>query len=125
LMTRQVTEVPDSAGMYYARWSPDGRYLLAIRLGENGLLLYDFKLRSWQQLTKGNVQALYPSWTPDSQCIYFNSRREKGSVEYRICLNDRKTQQVAEMAQTGQLAIGTWGVWTGLAPDGSILATRD
>jgi Tol biopolymer transport system component len=125
LKTRQVTDVPGSAGMYYARWSPDGRYLLATNLPTNGLMLYDFKLRNWQQLLQGNFSVTYPNWTPDSKCVYFNSGKEHGSLEYKICLSDHKTQQVADMSQTGRLAIGEWGVWTGVAPDGSILATRD
>jgi Tol biopolymer transport system component len=111
--------------MYYARWSPDAQYLLATRLPENGLQLYDFKLRNWRQLVKGDVGVFYPTWAPDGKCIFFNSGKEHGSLEYRICLNERKAQQVADMAQTGRLAIGEWGVWTGLAPDGSILGLRD
>jgi serine/threonine protein kinase/Tol biopolymer transport system component len=125
LKTRQATDVPGSAGMYYARWSPDAQYLLATRLPENGLQLYDFKLRNWRQLVKGDVGVFYPTWAPDGKCIFFNSGKEHGSLEYRICLNERKAQQVADMAQTGRLAIGEWGVWTGLAPDGSILGLRD
>jgi hypothetical protein len=88
-------------------------------------MLYDFNRRSWQQLTKDKVEATYPVWTADSKCIYFNATHEKGSPEYRICLSDGKIQHVADMAQDGPLAYGKGGWWTGLAPDGSILATRD
>jgi Tol biopolymer transport system component/DNA-binding winged helix-turn-helix (wHTH) protein len=125
LKTHEVTEVPNSAGMVLPRWSPDGRYLLASPLGKDGLMLYDFKLRTWQQLTQSKVDAEYPSWTPDGKCVYFNSPGEKGSPEYRVCLSDRKIQRVADMAQAGSLLFGGGGYWTGLAPDGSILGTRD
>jgi Tol biopolymer transport system component len=111
--------------MVLPRWSPDGRYLLASPLGKDGLMLYDFKLRTWQQLTQSKVDAEYPSWTPDGKCVYFNSPGEKGSPEYRVCLSDRKIQRVADMAQAGSLLFGGGGYWTGLAPDGSILGTRD
>jgi hypothetical protein len=50
---------------------------------------------------------------------------QKHSPEYRVCLNDRKLQQVADMAQAGPLAMAGGDRWTGLAPDGSILALRD
>jgi Tol biopolymer transport system component/DNA-binding winged helix-turn-helix (wHTH) protein len=120
--TREITEVPDSAGISSPRWSPDGRYLLASPLGRGGLMLYDLKLRTWEQLTQSKFDAGYPSWTPDGKCVYFNSPGEKGSPEYRICLSDRKIQHVADMAQAGPLAYA-W--WTGLAPDGSILGLRD
>jgi Tol biopolymer transport system component len=85
-------------------------------------MLYDLKLRTWEQLTQSKFDAGYPSWTPDGKCVYFNSPGEKGSPEYRICLSDRKIQHVADMAQAGPLAYA-W--WTGLAPDGSILGLRD
>ena len=84
-------------------------------------MLYDFNLRNWQQLTQGHVEAGDPSWAPDGKCVYFNSPSEKGSPEYRICLSDRKIQHVADMASAGNLINA--GAW--LAPDGSILATRD
>lgn len=125
LKTRQVTEVPDSAGMFSPRWSPDGRYLFATPLGGGGLMLYDFKSRNWEQLYPAKVDANYPNWTPDGKCIYFSSTGREHSPEYRICLGDRKIQQVADMAQAGELAFGNNGWWTGLAPDGSILALRD
>lgn len=135
LRTRQVTVVPKSDGLFSARWSPDGRYLLAMPTEGTVMKLYDFSLRSWQQLAKAPAQGgipswKFPNWTPDSQCIYFNSPYEKGSPEYRICLADHKVQHVADMAQAGSLAFGNqtfvdsrW--WTGLAPDGSILTLRD
>ena len=88
-------------------------------------MLYDLKLRTWQQLTQSKINAGYPSWTPDGKCVYFNSPGEKGSPEYRICLSDRKIERVADMAQAGSLLFGDVGWWTGLAPDGSILGTRD
>jgi hypothetical protein len=40
-------------------------------------------------------------------------------------LKDRKIEYIADMAQAGSLAIGEAGVWTGVAPDGSILALRE
>jgi len=89
------------------------------------IMLYDLNLHSWQQLTQGKVEAGYPNWTPDGKCIYFNSFKEKGSPEYRICLGDRKIQHVADMAAAGNLVSGGVGGWTVLAPDGSILALRD
>ena len=125
LKTRTVTVVRDSAGMSSPRWSPDGRYLLAEPMDNSRLMLYDFNLRSRQQLTHGKLEIDYPSWSPDGKCVYFNSVGEKGSPEYRICLSDRKIQHVADMAQAGSLLLGGAAYWTGLAPDGSILGTRD
>jgi len=125
LKTHKETVVPDSAGLNSPRWSPDGRYLLVLSMDYSKLMLYDFNLRGWQQLTQGKLEIDHPSWSPDGKCVYFNSVGEKGSPEYRICLSGRKIQRVADMAQAGSLLFGSAFYWTGLAPDGSILGTRD
>ena len=123
LKTRQITVVPGSDGLYSPRWSPDGRYLGAVRQAGGGVMLYDLNSHNWQQLTELSLG--YQSWTPDGKCLYMGMSDEKHSPEYRVCLSDRKVEQVADMAQAGPLAIGGGGQWTGLAPDGSILALRD
>ncbi len=124
--TRQVTDVPNSVGLFSPRWSPDGRYVIADPPGKGGgLMLYDTNLHNWQQIVPSNIGAGYQNWAPDGKCIFFNAVFEKGSPEYRICLNDRKIQHVADMAQAGPLAPEGGAGWTGLAPDGSVLALRD
>jgi Tol biopolymer transport system component/DNA-binding winged helix-turn-helix (wHTH) protein len=121
LRTREVTAVPNSAGLFSPRWSPDGRYLLAEPLGKAELVLYDLNQHSWQPLSETKSAANYPAWTKDGRCVYFNA----SNLEYRVCLADRKVEQIADMAQSGVLAFTSGGDWTGLAPDGSILALRD
>ena len=42
-----------------------------------------------------------------------------------MCLNDRKVEHIVELAETGKLALGRFGWWSGLGPDNSILGVRD
>ena len=118
LKTRVVTAIPGSSGLFSPKWSPDGRYLVALKL-------YDMNLHTWQDLT-GDHRVAYPEWTPDSKCVVFNAEKGAARWEYRVCPADRKIQPIADMAASGKLveAFGSWE-WTGLAPDGSILALRD
>ena len=51
LKTRQVTVVPKSEGLISPRWSPDGKYLLAMPEDFSRLTLFDFARQSWQELT--------------------------------------------------------------------------
>jgi len=127
LKTHQVTAVPHSEAFRDgAVWSPDGRYLVAMPLDENGLTLYDFSLHTWQQFDQAKPFAVsFPAWSPDSKCVYFNAQSILQAPEYRICLADRKLEHIADLAAAGGLALGYFGPWTGVAPDGSILATRD
>jgi Tol biopolymer transport system component len=123
LGTRQVRDVPDSAELYSPRWSPDGRYLLAISADFQKLVLYDFSQRKWEDLV--TKPASYPNWSHDGKCVYFNNPYDRALPVYRICLSDRKLQHVVDLSAAGRLAEGRFGWWTGLAPDDSILATRD
>jgi Tol biopolymer transport system component len=123
LKTRHMTDVPGSEGLFSPRPSPDGRTLLAMSVYFDKLELYDFAERKWQELIK--VQAEYPSWTRDGKCIYFADTSSATQPVYRVCLDDRKVEHIVDLSQAGTLAEGPFGWWTGIAPDDSILATRD
>ncbi len=123
LKSRTVTEVPDSAGYYAPQWSPDGRWLLAAQGVLEGLVLYDTRTNKWEELTK--TPASYPNWSADGECVTFNDSLEVRMPVYRVCLKDRKTELVVNLAKLGPLATGAFGQWTGLTPDGSLLAVRD
>jgi len=122
LKTFEVTTLPDSGGYFSPRWSPDGRSMVAI--DDSGtLVLYDFAKQSWEKLT--TVKGGWPVWSPDSRCVYFSDGRDGKLLEYRVCLNDRKPQLIANMAEAGPIAMGNFWQWTGVSNDGSILVTRD
>jgi eukaryotic-like serine/threonine-protein kinase len=125
LKTRVVTAVPGSGGLYSPRWSPDGRYLLALTPNPQRLRFYDLNLHTWQDLT-GDIGVGYPEWTPDSKCVVFSSEKGTAHWENRVCLAGRKIEPITDLSASGKLVndYGSWG-WTGLAPDGSILALRD
>jgi eukaryotic-like serine/threonine-protein kinase len=125
LKTHAVISIPGSSGLFSPKWSPDGRYLVAIDNDSVRLKLFDLNLHTWRDLA-GNIKAGYPEWTPDSKCVVFVHQEGAPRLEYRVCLADRKVQPIADVGASGKLveAFGSWG-WTGLAPDGSILALRD
>jgi Tol biopolymer transport system component len=110
LKTRQVTDVPDSAGLFSPRWSPDGRYLLAITGDYQKLVLYSFADHKWEDLLKMLID--YPHWTRDGKCIYFNQFTVKGLPVYRVCLNDRKAEHIVDLSRGGTLVAARFGSWT-------------
>ena len=125
LKTRAVTAIPGSSGLFSPKWSPDGRYLVAIKYDDVRLKLFDMNLHTWQDLA-GDIRAGYLEWTPDSKCVVFVHQEGAARWENRVCLAGRKVQPIGDVAASGKLveAFGSWE-WTGLAPDGSILALRD
>ncbi len=120
LRTHQVSTLPDSEGLYSPRWSPDGRYIAALRAGPETLTLFDFSTRKWVQLTT-TVMVNFPSWSRDSKHIYFDSLGAD-SAFYRVRISDRKLERLVSLK--GVRRTGFAG-WSGLAPDDSPLLLRD
>jgi Tol biopolymer transport system component len=121
--TRQSTELPDSVHLYSPRWSPDGRYILALGSNTNKLVVFDLTARKWTELA--NVPAAYPNWSEDSKCIYFSGNYEQSLPFYRVCLADRKLERIMNISDYGRLAIGRFGSWSGLGPGDVPLILRD
>ena len=123
LKSHKLTALPDSGRYWSPRWSPDGRWIVAIDSETGAIGLFSFSTQKWEELTK--LQGGYPDWSRDSECVYlFGGATETQSPEYRVCLRDRRPQLVADLRQIGRTT-ADWGGWSGTTPDGSILAVRD
>ncbi len=73
LRTRETSILPNSQGMWGARWSPDGRYIAASKKYED-LMLYDTASHRWASVSKDPIPyADYISWSNDSQMLYFRT----------------------------------------------------
>jgi serine/threonine protein kinase/Tol biopolymer transport system component len=116
LKTRQVAPVPGSEGLYSARWSPDGKYLVAMPRDSVRLTLFDFNNQKWQDLVK--IVIGFPSWSRDSKYVYFNDLNN--TAIYRVRVSDRKVEKIASLAGA---SIG--GGWMGLTPDDSPMILID
>jgi Tol biopolymer transport system component len=120
LKTRQVSLLPGSERLYSPRWSPDGRYIVAITGGQGPevgwLRLFDFTTKKWTGLTR--IHAAYENWSRDGKYVYFqgyaDARRE--TAIYRVRISDGKQEQVVGLKGFRQ-ETGFVGVWSGLAPD--------
>ena len=123
VQTRQMRALPASAHLFSPRWSPDGHWLLAMADSFDKLVLYDFSTGKWQDFVHGTTS--YPTWSTDSKCITYNDSFANDLPVYRACLADRKPVLITNLTAAGHLAEGHFGWWTGVAPDGSVLALRD
>jgi eukaryotic-like serine/threonine-protein kinase len=124
LRNHKLTPLPDSGGYFSPRWSPDGRWIVAIDIQSNALVLFNVSTQRWEELTK--LQSGYPNWSRNGQCVFFNgaSTSDMQLPEYRICLGDRRPEVVVDLAEVGT-TLSITGGWSGLTPDDSILAVRD
>jgi Tol biopolymer transport system component len=121
LKTRQLTTLPGSNDLFSPRWSPDGRYVAAVRWNSQGLLLFDQTKQRWSEVIKGrNVS--FPNWSKDGQYLYFLSWPESPAVD-RMRLSDYMVERIADLK--GFSPTGYWDDWMGLDPADSPLLLRD
>jgi Tol biopolymer transport system component/DNA-binding winged helix-turn-helix (wHTH) protein len=124
LKTGQLSDVPGSTGFYAPRWSPDGRYVTALTTNQDKLMLLEVATGRWSEVATG--QAIeYPSWSHDSQDLFFESTLNEGRVLFRLNLSTRRTEQVLSLAGVRRVSVPFGVQWVGLAPDNSALIMRD
>ena len=88
LTSNKISKLPGSDGLYSPRWSPNGRYVVAMPLDEKKLVLFDFTTQQWKDLA-AFPHIGSPQWSPDSNYIYIDCfdnlvvrvRRIDGKVE--------------------------------------------
>lgn len=116
--------LPGTLGFGYEQVSPDGKFVAAE--ADRGLVLYEtasHRTRSLAQITD------YPVWSADGKYIYYNNLMQAALIGteqvgiFRVRVRDGKIERLAS-SPNFPLA-GNYGVWTGLAPDGSILLLRE
>ncbi len=121
LKTHQVTVLPGSEQLFSPRWSPDGKYVAAIRSDSQSMMLFDRAKQKWSEIfQERNVS--FPNWSKDGQYIYFLSWPENPSV-IRMRLSDSKLEHVADLKDFRPT--GYWDDWMGLDPNDSPLLLRD
>ncbi|MBV9297298.1 MAG: PD40 domain-containing protein, partial [Acidobacteriaceae bacterium] len=121
LATGKVSLLPGSEGLWSPRWSPNGRYILALSRNAESLMLFDFQTQAWSELAKGDIG--YPTWSRDSEAVYYDTLG-RDAAYFRVRLKERKIQQIVSLKDLPR-NVGSLGPWTGLAPDGSPLISRD
>lgn len=114
LQTKQLTTLPDSRGLHFPIWSPEGRYIAATS-DEKKSRLYDLTNQQWAELPPISNWA----WSHDGHYIY--SLEETGIS--RVRLRDRKVENVTNLNGFTPAA-GVFGIWFGLTPDDKPILLR-
>jgi Tol biopolymer transport system component/DNA-binding winged helix-turn-helix (wHTH) protein len=122
LQTGKVRDLPGTEHLFSPRVSPDGKYIIAITTDSQTLMLFDMAAQRWTELVRMPIG--YPSWSHDSRYIYFDSIFSEDPAFYRVAISDRKLERLVSLSGIRQFW-GEMAEWTGLAPDDSILLTRD
>ena len=122
MRSRQVSTIPGSNGRCNPRWSPDGRYLLALDFtgfASTKILLFDFVTHKWSDWVIDPEGVNYPAWTPDSRYVeYVNSACR------RVKLGDTHPEALFSLKGLKPY-LTEFGSWSDNAPDNSRLFVRD
>lgn len=114
LTTRRVEIVPGSQGLFSPRWSPDGRYLVAMPLDQRKLTIFDLASKRWTELAGGSFNN--PVWSKDGKYIYYQSYDE-GSPIWRIQVPGGRVEEIADFRNLQPGAtVGYWGIAAEDAP---------
>jgi len=115
-------EVPGSRGYFSPRWSPDSKYIVAIPWEQNSLKIYSFEKKQWTTLAyTGSVN--FPTWSSDSQWIYYLHYLEGKPCVFRIKINGGKPELFANLHDTP--LTGRWNYWMELDPTNAPLVLVD
>ena len=126
LNTNRVSPLAGSAEMWSPRTSPDGRYIAALSQRESKMMLFDSSTQKWEELT--DHYSGYPSWSHDGRFLYFqdwNHGTGLPSRVVRVRIRDRRLETVVDLKSLDRLSIGTFMSWSGLAPDDSVVLSRN
>lgn len=117
LETHQISQLPGSQGIFAPRWSPDGRYIVALSYDSEKLMLYDVNNEKWRQLST-EVQGFvgYLAWSRDRAYVYFDCGPSGDRGYYRLRISDSKLERVVDLKKIRVFPDQFNGSWSGLGP---------
>jgi serine/threonine protein kinase/Tol biopolymer transport system component len=124
LKTRKVSAIPGSDGLFSPRWSPDGRYLAALAQDSQKILFFDFEGQKWSEPIAENAGIGFPTWSQDGKYCYFDEGGTNPSFR-RAKVGAAHSETLFSLKGMLLFRANVAGTWSGLAPDGSALFTRD
>lgn len=119
LRTGKTTEVPGSRDLFSPRWSPDGRYVVAMTTDFQGLSLLDTTTSEWRPLTR-HQSTNSPFWSADSVWVYFNNVSETSL--WRVRITDGHVEDIGQIPSASNYEAHRA---LDFAPDGSVLGIFD
>jgi hypothetical protein len=98
LRSHTPSKVPGSEGLWSPRWSPDGRYIVALTTKSDRIMLFDFNSRKWTEPAK--ISASYEEWSTKGDSVNFIGRFLGGEEGlFKVAIADHKLQEVVPLKE--------------------------
>jgi Tol biopolymer transport system component len=122
--TGAVTALPDSDGLVFPDWSPDGHQIAAY--SEGSLVVLDVESGQRNSIVGPDMPLEGFYWDSDSQHLYLIDPFWKGFDRsiHRINIDSKVSETVLKIGNI-RSAWGVWNMWIGIAPDGEPMLLRD
>jgi Tol biopolymer transport system component/DNA-binding winged helix-turn-helix (wHTH) protein len=92
----KLSLVPGSVGMYFPRWSPDGKFIAAAAFNSQNLKIFDIERQRWSEIsTHGSMKG--PAWSRDSHSIYFLVLMKDDQAVFRTAIDGGKTERILDL----------------------------
>jgi len=125
LTTHTISTIPGSEGLFSPRWSPDGRYVVALSPDFTKVMLFDFQTQKWSTWLDEPAGAVsYPIWSADSKYLYFDDLVTDEESIRRVKIGEDHTERVFGIHGIDRY-VGPFGLWAGRSSDGSWMFVRD
>jgi DNA-binding winged-HTH domains len=118
LAKRRLSSLPGSEGLWTPRWSPDRRFICALTIKEQKLMLFDLTTAKWRPLNVLPVDN--PTWSSDGRYVYFNTMEVGDPALFRVSIPGGALERLANLDDYSMVQ-----GWSGVAPDNSPLMVRN
>jgi DNA-binding winged helix-turn-helix (wHTH) protein/Tol biopolymer transport system component len=120
IASRTVSEIPGSKGLWSPRWSPDGKYILAITTDSCALRLLNRTSGYWWEISRmQNIDNA--SWSSNSQYIQFAGKSGDKRSLFRFSIATSAIEPILDITSLDAGLDRWFGAWS----DGSPIAHRD
>ncbi len=100
LATGKVEKILGSDGLFSPRWSPDGKYIMALTLDQRQERLYTISAKSWQTLSERS--GADPAWSSDSRYVYFHELLDPAHSIDRVSIPGGTLEQLTRLSDQTQ-----------------------
>ena len=124
LASRRVTDFQETEGICCPRWSLDGTTLMATHATYDDIVLYDLETHEVATVVQGVGTIGYMAWMADGKTILFDTISSVPDPSFYRVRAGGRPEQVVNLKDVRRY-YGDFGMWSGIAPDGSPLLVRD
>jgi serine/threonine protein kinase/Tol biopolymer transport system component len=127
LKTGRITAISDGLLKFPVDWSPTNR-IVTVNLAHTKVLAFELQTQKWSQLLSADISAINMfdgAASVDGKYIYIGTNEAPNHKVVRIRVTDGRVEPVMEIRGMRRVVDPFEGTTLGIAPDGSVLVTRD